>query len=335
MVDFLHSNSTQTLTGTYDFRTGVMSLPSGTAEPAGVGGRIFHIGQSGTLVLHDGTSWKYLYQSGTVAGWLGVESGFYPTDATVSGGLLWWGEPSGIHAGTAQVSGADEWRYVGFGGTDTVLRKARFANYTAANQPYIASGITPRGENALYGDAVGPTRGMLLQDGDTDMGIGGTDAGRTWFIVSRIDATSGVATTSEGVMVSYNNAANARFRFTSSNNNRPGIGLVFIKTDTAGAAITMRQSPNIAVSGSWNIWSVVHSGTVSAIYRNGLQIASSGQNVGAQALTQCFVMGAPSGNLPLAGAMAEMIVFNSGVGEDARTNIENYLSSRHNISLER
>ncbi|MCI0559500.1 MAG: hypothetical protein MN733_13480, partial [Nitrososphaera sp.] len=175
-------------------------------------------------------------------------SGIYPSDPLVSGGLLWWGTPSGIGPDSTQVSGAAEWVPVGYyaGTSPKCIINRRFQNVTDATQPFIASGGAPQpdvpdnnivlsGYNVLHANALVP-RFMPLIDGGGAMNLDGADNDNTVFIVARVDAVSGTA--ASHIFGVRDNTATALYIINAVGN--PTNAFRVAKRDNASVTVDMR-----------------------------------------------------------------------------------------------
>lgn len=114
--------STVELSGTYDFRQGILALPTGSTPPTAIGSNISFIKNSGVIALWDGSAWKTLSAGGGLPAvfddaviWMdlgaGSASGTSPTSVVEN--------PSGHTTGTfhttaptyTEVSGNNTWTF--------------------------------------------------------------------------------------------------------------------------------------------------------------------------------------------------------------------------------
>jgi hypothetical protein len=314
--------SNQSFSGALNINDGRLFIPVANVLPVPEkAGQAVLIPASGYLYIYNGVKWR-TFGTGVVGpAWPG--SGYSPDSPLVSSGLIWWGEPSGFVVDGATVSGVDTWiNRAGISSTD-------LTSAGDSSNPFIASGSI-NGYNTLYFN--GSNR--FLQAA-TDYSVAGTDEDFTLFIVAKSNAISGGA---DSTMWSFGDTVDTDTIHHFAFRDLPGNAVRCFRRSDAGAADNVDCRVSGVWNTNWNVWCFAFSGTQIGIFKNGLQIASSGMNVGAfspNLSTVGALVSAGTESNYFVGHIAELAIYNSGMSEAGRTNIENYLSYKYSISLER
>lgn len=328
ITEYILSSNTPSsvdLSGTYNFVNSIMCVPSGTGVVAIDGtAQIRFITNSGVLVISNGNSWKTL---GVAAAW--GFSGLYPPQIGNSGALQEWLEPSGITA--YATSGASIWERNSFG---------QLAGYsikwtTASPDNYPMREIaTLNGWNNVYFNGLSGTARYF--DPGAAMNQGGNDQPGSWIYVLENN--------------SANEALQCVFSFTNGASNSIGLyGYIagvsaghpsgtfrLVKRD--GTLLIDVGVPAAVPYRTPVILSVVHSGTQTDVFSQGVRLATSGQNVASISLTVAGmgVLNRLTDAIWGSGLRVwEAMHFTSGLSAEDRINLENMLSSKYHIALAR
>jgi hypothetical protein len=311
--------SNQAFSGQMNVNTGRFFVPVVSTLPAPQkAGHTVLVPSSGLLCVYNGVNW-YTYGPGVTS--ISTASGFFPDDQLVGAGLVWWGEPSGLQVDVGVVSGVDTWiNRAGTSSTDLV-------SAGDSNNPFIASGAV-NGFHSLYFDG----NPRWLQGADS-FGTNGTDEDFTVFIVAKSTVISGGG---DSTMLSLCSSTDADTNHHFAFRDLPTAGFRSFRRSDAGAADNVDFRVASIHDNNWNIWCIAFSGTAISLFKNGLQVATSGMNVGAMT-TNLATVGAlallGAENNYFVGFIPEIIAYSSGIGPEAHSGIHKYLAAKYNIAL--